>query len=117
MAVIENKYFEGSGLAEAERAEGRRELRRFARGALDGSIPKARRNAVLARVAEQQPDGSWKLRERISDDDLRSLIAAAKAEADAAHIAEEPEVVDPSEEFRRIVDEALAAPPAPPSEP
>jgi hypothetical protein len=106
VAVIENKYFEGSGLSDAEREQGRRELRRFARATIDGKVPEAQRDAVLAHVADRHGD-NWELRDHVSDDDLRALISDAKAEADAANIAEEPEVVDPSDEFKRIVDEAL----------
>ena len=60
-----------------------------------------------ARIADRQQDGSWRLRDRVSDDDLRDMLNAAQVAADAAAIEAEPEVVDPSDELRRIIDEAL----------
>ena len=47
-----------------------------------------------------------------SDDQLRQFATSAKNAADAAGIEPEPEVVDPSEELRRIIDEALGEAPA-----
>lgn len=115
--IAENKYFKGSALSEEEKVEGRRTLRRFARGVIDHSIPEANRDATLTLVAEHEKGGSWQLRERVTDHELRTFLAKAKVEADAAGVVEEPEVVDPSDELRRIVDQALAtSPPAEASE-
>lgn len=106
VAVIENKYFEGSGLSDAEREEGRRELRRFARGVIERKIPEGERDAVIDHVAERDGD-TWEMREHVTDDDLRALVAGSKAAADGANIPQEAEVVDLSDELQRIVDEAL----------
>jgi hypothetical protein len=109
VSVVDARYLDRSGLPDDEREAGRQTLRRFARGVLDGSIPEQQRNAVLAHMADRQPDGSWQLRERVSDDELRAFLAAAKTEADAATIPDEPAVVDPSDELRKIIDAALNA--------
>ncbi|HYO24875.1 MAG TPA: hypothetical protein VEQ85_07990 [Lacipirellulaceae bacterium] len=115
VAAVESKYLQKSGLPEEEKSAGRTTLRRFARGVIDSSIPEAQRDAALAHLADRDADGGWTLRERVSDDELRAFFAAAEAEADAAQIPDEPEVVDPSEELRRVIDDALGegAPPAP----
>ncbi len=107
VAAVDAKYLEASGLPEEEREAGRRTLRRFARGVIDNAIAEQRRNAVLAHVADRDSDGNWRVRDRVSDDDLRTFLEAAKTEADAAMIPDEPEVVDPSEELRKIIDAAL----------
>lgn len=109
VAAVDAKYLDRSGLPEEEREAGRQTLRRFARGVIDNAIPEQQRNAVLALLARQQPDGSWQLRESVTDDELRQFLAAAKTEADAAMIPDEPAVVDPSDELRKIIDAALSA--------
>lgn len=116
VAVIDGKYLDSSGLSDAEKEAGRRTLARFARGVLDNVIPEARRDATLSHLAEKKSDGSWELRDRVSDDDLRAFFAAASAEADNANIAEQPPVIDLSDELRKIVDEALDVAEAPPVE-
>jgi hypothetical protein len=111
--IAEHQYFARSALSEEEKIHGRRALRRFARGVIDNAIPEASRDATLALVADEQRDGGWQLRNRVSDLDLRAFLAKAQADADAAGVAEEPAAVDPSDEVRRIVDQALATPATP----
>jgi hypothetical protein len=114
VAVVETKYFDASGLAEEEKVEGRRTLQRFARGAIDGKIPDPQRDAVLDHLGDRDESGNWQMHDRVSDEDLRAFLAAAKAEADAAAIEEQPAEVDLSDELKRIVDKALAEPVAAP---
>lgn len=106
-SAIESKYIAPSGLGDAEKAEARHTLRRYLRGSIDGKIDEEQVNAVMAHVADEQEDGSWRLRDRVADDDLREFLNATKAQADAANIPAEPEDVDPSDEFKRIIDDAL----------
>jgi hypothetical protein len=105
--VVETRYFDASGLTEEEQIEGLATLRRFARGAIDETIPAADRDAVLERIATRRDDDAWELREKLSDEELRAFLAAAAAAADAAGTPDQPENVDPSDELQRIVDEAL----------
>ncbi|MEX0610704.1 MAG: hypothetical protein WD738_14775 [Pirellulales bacterium] len=107
VSAVDKHYFERSGLSAEEKAEGRRTLQRFVRGAVDHKIDQQAVDAVLAQFAERQGNGNWQLRERVSDAELRAALAEAKRAADAAKIPEQPESVDASAEFRRIVDEAL----------
>jgi hypothetical protein len=113
VAVADSKYFSVSGLSDEEKEEGRHTLRRFARGVIDGKIPEAKRDEVLSHIGQQSDDGNWQMRERLSDEELREFLAAAKAEADAAMIEDQPPDVDLSEELKKIVDQALAGPDAP----
>jgi hypothetical protein len=110
VSTVDRAYFEKSGLGDEEKAEGRKTLQRFLRGSIDGTIEKDSMDAVLAHVADRQPDGSWQLRNRVTDEQLRAFLAAAKAKADEANVPEEPEVFDPSDEVKRIIDEALNDP-------
>jgi hypothetical protein len=107
VSAFEKQYLEASGLSEEEKAEGRRALRRFVRGAVDRKISEDASDAVLSHVAEKQPDGTWQLKQRVSDAELRAALAAAARAAEEAGIPEEPEAVDASAELKRIVDEAM----------
>jgi len=105
--AVERHYFDRSKLSDEEKAEGRRSLKRFARGVFDKKIDEKGIDAVMAHVADRKPDGQWQLRSTVSDDELRAALSEAKTQADAASIPEAPENVDPSDEVKRIIDEAL----------
>ena len=107
VGAIDQHYLQRSGLSAEEKAEGRLTLQRFARGAIDKKIDEQGIDAVMAHVADRQPNGEWRLRQQISDQDLRAALTEAKARADAAEIPAEPEAVDPSDELKRIIDESL----------
>jgi hypothetical protein len=109
VAVADAKYFSVSGLTEEERAAGRITLRRFTAGAVDGSIPEQQREAVLAQVAVRGEGDTWRMRDALTDEELRKFLTDAQAAADAAEVEAEPPQVDLSDELKRIVDEALAA--------
>jgi hypothetical protein len=109
-SAIESKYIASSGLSDKEKEEGRQTLRRFIRGGVDGKISQGGIDEAMQHVATRSGEGSWELRDQVSDEDLRKFIEAAKDEADAAQVPAEIENVDPSDEFRRIIDEAMAAP-------
>jgi hypothetical protein len=113
VTVVDTKYLDKSGLNDEEKAAGRVTLQRFTRGAVDEKIPQPEIDAVVDMVGTRDPDGGFELKETLTDDELRAFFAAAKDAADKAGIPEQPETVDPSDEFKRIVDEALAAQQAP----
>ena len=109
-SAIESKYIANSGLSDKEKEEGRQTLRRFIRGGVDGNISQGGIDEAMQHVATRAGEGNWELRDQVSDEDLRKFLEAAKDEADAAEVPAEIENVDPSDEFRRIIDEAMAAP-------
>jgi hypothetical protein len=108
--AVERKYFDRSKLSDEEKAEGRQSLKRFARGIFDDKIKDKGIDKVMAHVADRKRGGQWQLRSTVSDEDLRAALSEAKAQADAASIPPEPENIDPSDEVKRIVDEALSQP-------
>jgi hypothetical protein len=116
VSAIESKYVTNSGLSEKEKTESRQALRRYMRGAIDNKIDQEGTDAAMKYVADRQPDGSWQLRDKVTDDDLRAFFKEAKAQADKAEIPAEAEDIDPSDEFERIIDEAMAAPAQAPAE-
>lgn len=100
-------YIERSGLSNDEKKEGRVSLERFTRGMIQGKIPNEGMDKVMMHVADRRGGGDWRLRQKVSDADLRLALNEAKAQADAAQIPAEAESFDPSDEFKRIIDEAL----------
>lgn len=107
VSAAEKKYIDSSGLNEEEKAEGRQTLARFARGVIDQKIKEQEMDAVMVHIADRQPDGSWQLRNQVSDDELKKFLAAAKEAANKAEVPDQPETVDPSEELKQIIDKAL----------
>ena len=105
--TVERSYFDHSTLSDEEKVEGRQTLERFARGVLDDKIDDDGFDAVIAHVADRKEGGGWDLRSNVSDDDLRAALSEAKSQADEAGVQQEPESIDPSDEVKRIIDEAL----------
>lgn len=102
--AAERQYFANSGLSEEEKAEGRRNIQRFVRGIIDDKIDEAQMNSVLMYIADRQEDGEWRLRQKVSDEDLRKFIAAAGEAADVAEVPPELPAIDPSDEVKKIID-------------
>jgi hypothetical protein len=106
VSTAENKYVDPSGLSDEEKAEARVTIHRFVRGATDGDIPEASVEEALTHIADRAGD-SWQLRENVTDEQLRAFLSTAKAKADEAGIPEKSEEFDPSDEVKRIIDEAM----------
>jgi hypothetical protein len=123
VGAVDRQYLQRSGLTEDEKTQGRLSLKRFARGVVDKKIDEKGIDAVMQHVADQDGEGHWELHSIVSDEDLRAALTEAKAQADATGIEADPKDVDPSEELKKIVDEALGpaattdTPPAPPEAP
>jgi hypothetical protein len=115
--AAEKNYLEPSGLSAEEKAEARVTLPRFVRGMIDNKIDQQARDAAFQHVGERQPNNQWQFRENISDADLRAFLAEAKRAADEAQVPEQPEAVDPSDEVKRIIDEAMMGMPVEPAPP
>jgi hypothetical protein len=112
-SIIEQQYLAKSGLSDEEKAADSQILQRFIRGAIDEKINEAGIDAAMVHVADRDANQQWQLRQKLTDGELRAFFAEAKKQADAAAIPEQPAEIDPSEEIRKIIDEALAPPVAP----
>jgi len=117
VGVADAEYLSQSGLTEDEKVEGRQSLGRFVRGFTNEQIDEQAFDEVMVHIADRGPNGDWILRDEVSDDDLRAFLVAVKTKADEAEIPLEVETVDPSEEFRRIIDDVLGADDAQQAEP
>ncbi len=122
---VDAMYFKDSGLSEEEKAEGRLQLARYAQGLREKSIDPDTLESVLDSVSTATPDGddiqinvpeklniTLRSADEVSDDDLREVIAQAKAKADEAAIHEIPEEVDISDALGIAIANALGDDPA-----
>jgi hypothetical protein len=107
VAAVDKMYFDRSGLKDDEKVAGRLALERFAQGVIEGKIKQDGIDAVLSHVADRQGDKDWQLRQNVSDEELRAAIGEAKLRADTAEIPVTLEKFAPSEEVKRIIDDAL----------
>jgi hypothetical protein len=105
--AVQNKYVDPSGLSEEEKVEAKQIIERFSRGAIDEKIDEASIDSVMQHVAVRDSNGQWELREKVTDEQLRAFLSAAKLEADEAGVPEETEPIDPSAELKKVVDEEL----------
>jgi hypothetical protein len=106
-SAVNVNYIAKSGLNDEEKVAARQTVRRFLRGVVDQKIDEPAVDAAMAHVAVREADGSWKLKDRLTDDELRQFLEVAKIAAEKAEIPFEAEAFDPSDELKRIVDEAL----------
>jgi len=106
--AVEEKYFDQSGLSDEEKEAGKTSLMRFVRGLTQEKIDEQAMEEVMDHIGDRQNDGSWQMRDQVSDQELRAMLATANKHADAAEIPEEVEKFDPSDELKLIIDQALA---------
>jgi hypothetical protein len=109
VSAADKQYFDKSRLSDAEKAAGRQTVRRFARGSIDHKIDQQGMDAALAHISHRESNGSIRMRQNVSDDELRAFLAEAKVQADKAAIPEEPANFDAAAEFKKIIDEATSA--------
>jgi len=108
VTAVDKKYLDKSGLTAEEKTQGRDALRRFSNGAITGKVNQQDIDSVLSHVADRKGDNQWQFRDKVSDADLKALIADAKARADKAGVPADVDTkVEPSEELKRIIDEEL----------
>jgi hypothetical protein len=109
-SMLEKHYFATSGLSAEEKVAAHETLQRFIRGWIDKKIPEAGVDAAMKIVATRDHNQHWKLNEKLTDQQIRDFLVEAKKQADEAGVPEQPADIDVSEEFKKIVDQALAAP-------
>jgi hypothetical protein len=107
LLVIEKQYFEKSGLTDEEKEQGRTAIRRVVQGAVDEKITQQQLNDLIATISEPTGGGEQELKQQLTDEELRAFLAAAQQLADDAGVAAEVPEVDPSDELKRIIDEAV----------
>jgi hypothetical protein len=110
VSTADAKYINKSGLPEDEKSQARITVHRFVRGAMDGTIDEPSVEVTLEHIGDRQPNGSWQLKDSVTDEELRAFLTAARMEADEANVPDEPEAFDPSDEVKQIIDEVMTEP-------
>ncbi|MAO25096.1 MAG: hypothetical protein CMJ25_30510 [Phycisphaerae bacterium] len=125
---IDKLYIADSELNDEEKTDARVQLRRFANGLFEEQIDPSEVEVVLASVSTTTPDDNdivlqyqtgpagstqFALRsaDEVSGDDLRELIAQARAKADDAGIESDPPEIDISDTLGIAIAEALGEDP------
>ena len=110
VSAVEKHYVVNSGLDDEEKAKAKISLQRFASGIMSREIGQSDLDEVLEHIADRDAGGNLVIRESVTDEELRAFLAAVKEKADDAEIPEEIEPVDPSDELKKIIDNALTNP-------
>lgn len=107
VTAADAKYVQPSGLDGAEKRAGRRILERLARGVITEKLEEADAKAILTPVMKPDDEGSFTLKESLTDAELREFLAAAKAKVDELGIPDQPFDVNIAAELDRAIDKAL----------
>ena len=122
--ALDNLYITSSDLPDEEKAQARIDFARYTQGLFDETIPSESVNEVLEPVITTAPDkndiklnlkldqdGSTitalKSADKVTTEDLRTLIANAKAQADDAGVTATPSEIDLSDELGKAIGIAL----------
>ncbi len=108
LSAAEQEQIDKSGLTDEEKAEARVALQRLLRGMLDRDIAQGDADAAAGHIAIRQPNNRWRLKQTVSDEELRAFTTDAKKAADDANVPEQPGPFDPSDEVKKVVDSALS---------
>lgn len=96
-----------SALTTEEKAAATRSLARFTRGVLEEKIPATAIDDVLVSVTTRGPNGQLQAANTVTIEQLRSFIAAAKAQADDAKVPDEDFQIDIAAEVDKVIDRGL----------
>lgn len=114
--AIEKKHLERSGLSADEKADGKLQLQRAARGFTEKKLNQQDIQTILAPLMATDPTGKQtKIKEVVTDAELQKVFDEARRKADEASIPSEPFVVNIAYEIERAVAKSLGRPePSPP---
>lgn len=106
--AAEKRYFPKSGLPEAERDEGRKALRRLARGVADEKLGLSEMQTALSYISIMRGPNNYELKQTLTDEELRKFLAEVKDRADKAGVAEDAAELNIADEIEKVIDKALA---------
>lgn len=102
---FEQNYVEPSGLTAEEKADARRTLERLARGVYEKSITESEMNALTAPLMEPGANGKDKLKDKITDAELRDFLTRTKTQVELANVPDEAFEVDMAAELDKVINE------------
>jgi hypothetical protein len=106
---FEKKYLKPSGLSEEEKKEGGLSLQRLARGIYEKKISSQEADQLAKMISEPDPKkpNETRLKETLTDEEVRKFLKAVKEKVDEADIPVEPYEIDPVEEFKKAIDDVM----------
>lgn len=104
---VKRVYIRDSGLDDEEKVAADTAIQRFSRGVIDGSIPEAKREAVLDMISTKDHQGNRQFEQELTDDELRAFLKAVTETADEAGVPAEVPEINFADEFDKAIDEAL----------
>ena len=111
LSAVEAKFLDPSGLSEEEKLAGQRTIARVVRGLVEnrfsGEEIETLTDQVLIAPPQGQPNQQPQLKQSLTDEELRSLLADAQELADLKEIPDEDYEVKISELLRDTVDKVL----------
>ncbi len=105
--AAEEKYIKNSGLSDEEKTAASLEVRRVAQGVIDKKISQEELEEVLALITIDEGNEQKKLKDFLTDEELRGFIAKCKELSDKAEVEQDPPPVDIAAELRKLIDRAL----------
>jgi len=99
-----------SDLSDERKADADLALRRYSRGIVEKTIPRDQVDETLSQIQEQDKKGNKKLKTTLSTEQLETLIAQVKQQADDAGVPNEPYQANLADEVRTAIDKGLAPP-------
>jgi hypothetical protein len=85
-------------------------LQRYSRGIVERTIQRDQVDETLSQIQEQDKKGNRKLKTTLSTEELETLIAQVKQQADDAGVPNESYQVNLAHEVRIAIDRAMAPP-------
>ncbi len=106
----EQHFVKPSGLSEDEKQVAHRSLERYARGLFESKFDDKQQEAVMNLLMDEDGEHRKKLKQRMTDEEVRAFLAKVKEVADAVEIPDEPFEVDIAAEFEKAIDEGTVNP-------
>lgn len=104
------KYIEPSGLAPEEKEEARIVLQRVARGVHEQRITPEQLDPALDYLSTKDANGNRQFADKVTDAELRAMLAECRQIADEAQVPPGPFTVDVAAAIEKAVDQALQQP-------
>jgi hypothetical protein len=112
MTGVEAGHLAKSGLSAEEKEGAKAAMSRFARGVADKTLSmddlKDPFKHIGSYSAGPGPSQNFRLKEKVTDEELRAFVAALKEKADKAGVAAEVAPIDIATEVEKAIDEGLA---------
>ncbi|MDA0660927.1 MAG: hypothetical protein O2931_13820 [Planctomycetota bacterium] len=110
VSAADVKYVQPSGLSNEEKQDATRVLQRVLHGLYDKAITIEQLEPVQSFLFVDDGKGAKRLKEQLTDEELRQFIAGCREIVDKADVADEPFEITISQELKEVVDDLLGEP-------